>query len=149
MRADRVLLTLAGCVALIGCPEDDDCRSQCELAAAACDEQPLASFGDLETGRVTYQERCEEGALWAFQAECEEGTLVLRSGTGYTSEGRFYDPDSGAFLGLTTTTDAQSPPCHGKSYWPNPVPCTAPVVTRVLCGTAFDEGAPAGRGVTQ
>jgi hypothetical protein len=75
--------------------------------------------------------------------------VVLRSGTGYTSEGRFYDPESGEFLGLTTTTDVSSPPCDGKSFWPARVPCRSPAIARVLCGSAFAEGDPAGRGVTQ
>jgi hypothetical protein len=141
----RVLIV---CLALAwGC--DDKCRSQCELAAGGCEEKPLASFGDLESARVELQGRCADDARWAFEATCKEGTIVLRSGTGYTSEGRFYDPGSGAFKGLTTTTDVQDETCEGKSYWPETVPCSAPTVTRVICGDAFKVGDSGGPGITQ
>src|ERR1700712_5248866 len=134
----RVRYILVTCLATCwGCADTSECRSQCELAAGRCEEKPFASFGDLESGRSQYQQRCDAGALWAFEAECKQGTTVLRSGTGYTSEGRFYAASSGAFLGLTTTTDTASPPCDGKSFWPTEVACESPVVTRVICGTAF------------
>ena len=137
-----------------GCHAADDadadvCRSQCGPGPSDCDEQPFESFGDLESGRATYQERCDAGARWAFEAVCADGVIVLRSGTAYGSEGRFYDPDSGEFLGLTIGSDQSSAPCYAKSYWPVRVACSEPVVTRVLCGTSFSEGDSAGRGVTQ
>ena len=129
--------------------EADECRTQCGPNTRDCDEQPLESFGDLESGRTIYQERCDDGARWAFEAQCADGIVVLRSGTGFGSEGRFYDPDSGEFLGLTVTGDQSSQPCFNKSYWPVRVACREPVITRVLCGTTFSEGESAGRGVTQ
>lgn len=141
-----VVACLAACW---GCADDNECRSQCELAAGSCTEEPFDSFGDLESGRAEYQRRCTAGALWAFEAECKQGTKVLRSGTGYMSEGRFYASTSGAFLGLTTTTDVSAPPCHGKSAWPAEIPCDSPTVTRAICGTAFELGASGGPGITQ
>ena len=130
------------------CGDDAECRSQCELGAATCEEKPFASFGDLEAGRAEYRQRCNDGVLWAFEATCKQGTSVLRSGTGYTSEGRFYAASSGAFLGLTTTTDTSTPPCNGKSFWPTEVPCEAPVVTQIMCGTGFRVGDSGGAGIT-
>lgn len=131
-----------------GC--EDKCRSQCELAAGEpCRERPFESFGNLEEGRSTLQDRCDKGALWGFEAECKEGTIVLRTGNGTTSEGRFYAPSSGAFVGLTTTTDVSDETCEGKSYWPDSVPCDSPIITRVLCGDVFKVGGPGGKGITQ
>ena len=130
-------------------PANDRCRSQCGPGGGDCDEQPFESFGDLESGRATYQERCDDGAYFGFEAECADGVVVLRSGTGFSTEGRFYDPDSGEFLGLTVTSDERNETCDGKSHWPALVACREPVVTRVLCGTEFTEGQSAGRGVTQ
>lgn len=149
MRLSRSLVAAVCCASWLGCEDDSVCRSQCSSDGSSCVEQPFESFADVESGRALYEARCEDGALWAFEAECEDGTVILRSGTGYTSEGRFYDGDSGEFLGLTKTTDVVSPPCNGKNYWPSRVPCRMPVVTRVLCGTAFSQGENAGRGVTQ
>jgi hypothetical protein len=146
MREARLLLAAALCSA-IGAGCSDECPASCEMESAqGCDDP---NFADLDVARAGYRARCDAGAIWVFEAECENGTIVLRSGTGYTSEGRFYDPKSGEFLGLTTTTDVVSPPCDGKGYWPDRVACRKPVVTRVLCGSAFAEGDAAGRGVTQ
>ena len=140
-----VLMCVAAC---LGC--GDECRGQCGPPRdEQCSEKPFGSFGDLASGRAEYQQRCEKGAIWVFEAACKQGTIVLRSGTGYTSEGRFYDPKSGKFLGLTATTDVSSSPCDGKSHWPEVVPCESPTVTRVLCGDAFMLGGPGGPGITQ
>ena len=142
--------------AVVGCSSGADesemppaeCLSQCELAGS-CDVRAFEDFPDLADARMAQQVACEGGALWAFEGVCSAGTVVLRTGNGFTSEGLFFDPNTGAFLGLTTTTDVGDPVCQGKSYWPQLVPCTAPTVTVVGCGTSFEVGESGGRGVTQ
>src|SRR5262249_43860096 len=121
-------------------PERDQCLAQCELAAGSCSEKPLESFGDLTAGRAEYQGRCNSHVGFGYEAECEQGTIVLQSGNGHTSEARYYDPQSGKFLGLSTMTDVINPPCQGKGYWPAAVPCAAPTISKVLCGLGFTPG---------
>jgi hypothetical protein len=111
------------------------------LAASSCDEIPLKDFPSFAATRSAWASACDQ-YLFVIAGVCADGSRVLRNGNGHTGELRIFD-SGGVFRGLLTTTDYVDSVCMGQSYWPDVVPCKAPVTTDVLCGTAFQTGDPA------
>jgi len=130
--------------------DTDPCRSQCPLNVEGdnCVEQPFDSFPDLEVTLEAWStSMCVGDAADAFpyllEATCEDGTLVLYYGSGFSIERRYYD-GSGQFLALETGGDGgQGPNCDSSAYWPVRVACDNATATNVGCGTAtFEVGDP-------
>lgn len=123
----------------------DECRSQCELAAGQCDEQPMESFPsfseqlDLWRGEAESQS-CQGVSRYA--AQCSNGRNVLVEDFVQVQYYSFYEGSTDVFLGLRTRTDTNRyPPCNSVGYWPEWISCDDPVVTEVLCeGGDYDVG---------
>ncbi|MCC7290825.1 MAG: hypothetical protein IT449_02045 [Phycisphaerales bacterium] len=125
----------------------EECRSQCELAAAQCDEQPLESFPPFlqrldEWRDEADSEACQRGQIARYAAECSNERDVLVEQSGEVAYYYFYDRSTGAFLGLRTRTDTNYyPPCNAVGYWPEIISCSDPLVTEALCdGGAYEVG---------
>lgn len=107
-----------------------ECRRQCEQD---CEEIAIEDFPTFDVTRAEWSKECEN-LYFAVAGECADGAPVLQKGTGFTSELRFYDADKN-FLGLETGSDVIDRVCRGRTYWPEVIPCEAPRVTDVLCGS--------------
>lgn len=144
-----VCTVLPACDALTGPFGDDEssveCRSQCELAATQCDEQPLESFLPFSEQLNDWRdeadsEPCQRGQIGRYVAECSNGRNVLVEDFVQVKYFYFYDRSTDAFLGLRTLTDTNYyPPCNGVGYWPEIVSCSNPIVTEVLCDGGYYE----------
>jgi hypothetical protein len=77
------------------------------------------------------------GFPFFVEGACMNGGHVLYSGTGTTTERRFFDA-TGRFQAVQTGSDAGAPGCAVAS--PAPFTCGSVTVTRVLCGTALAVG---------
>ena len=64
--------------------------------------------------------------------------LFLQELSAFTTRTWYYNPTSGAPLGLTSVDDIGFPPCWGVRGWPLQRLCTTGVVTDVLTGTSYE-----------
>ena len=123
----------------------DPCLSQCELAAGVCEERPFEAFADYEETLAVWQ---AQAADWACDATlpfivagtCSSGGRFLSQGGGFTTLTHYFEPATGDFIALATTTDVVAPPCNGRGYFPRDFACGSGTVTEVICGTLYDEG---------
>lgn len=124
---------------------DSPCRSQCELAAGECNEQPLESFASFSTQLEAWRgeqdsELCQAGHVGRYRGECSNDRLILVEDLGEVSYFYIYDRSTGAFLGLRSITDVLDWPCEGVGYWPEMISCGDPVVKEVVCGDDYEVG---------
>jgi len=121
----------------------DPCRSQCELAAPSCDEQPRSALPNFAAQRQQlidlYQPpTCPFAGFDLVEGTCAGGDVrFLHSGGSIVRETRFYDAQTLLFTGYASQTDFVGFPCSGAGYWPGPVTCPDPTVTQVHCGTTY------------
>lgn len=115
------------------------CLSQCELRAASCGVRAIEEFDDYETALARWRESAPcRGSTVA--GRCEEGLLILHVRFSEGAETHYFDPDTGAFVGIETLTDGSEPPCFGVGYWPVRTTCTDPVVTENICRSFYEIG---------
>ncbi len=155
----ELVLAAGGIVILVaGCPELDvvldPCRSQCELAAGGCEEQPIEDFEDFATTAEAWREELEDltptdtngdgnqDLPFVYAGQCADGTLFLYRGTGFTVLIHFFDAESEEFVALRTGTDVVDPVCSGRGYWPERVECENATVTEAIVGAGFAAGDP-------
>jgi hypothetical protein len=117
------------------------CMSQCELAGR-CEQLEFEEYPDFDTTLEQFPASCSAGLLYAVEGVCASGRKIIATGTGFTSEIKFY-ATNGNFEGLITQTDVVMRPCMGQSFWPEFLQCEAPTVTQNLCGGPFEVGDPA------
>ncbi len=121
--------------------DGDPCRSQCELQAGTCEERDISEFGDFEATRQEWLDLCW-GTLDA--GTCSDGKAFLHGRWGYEVDHIFYfDLDSGAFMGLETSTDSHIGECGFYGYWPHPWECPDAVITEAMCLSDRQPGDPA------
>jgi hypothetical protein len=121
----------------------DPCRSHCTVAAGRCSEPPPDTYPDLDVTLADWSARCVDAggspASALVQARCADGSTLLRTSNGRSSEQRYFAAD-GRFLSLSTEVDFVDPICRAVRYWPERSACGESEVTRVLCGSGFQVG---------
>ncbi len=135
-----------GLSVLVACSSTDDsveppqqCRSQCELAGS-CEERSFDDYPGHDDTLVEWGLPGDcAGLVFALAGTCSDGTRFVRIGNGSVNELRYFD-ESGAFVGLTTSTDVAEPICQGRSYWPEAIVCNDATVRTVYCGDTWAEG---------
>ncbi len=155
MRDLLVPFLIGTIMGLVGCQSvQDPCRSQCELASGGCTEQPIESFTDFETTKDAWEAELDvipgadfdgdgvQDIPFIYAGECENSTLFLYRGTGFSVLVHFFDADSHEFIGLRTQTDVGDPVCQGKGFWPRRVTCDNPTATQAVLGGQYSVGDP-------
>lgn len=119
-------------------PESDaapeGCRAECGLVSGICRER--SEFPNFEQTLNQWSTLCSDAGSrfpMVLVGRCADGSSLVAQYNGKRNE-RHYFSANGAFVSLSTGSDAVFPPCDGRTYWPTPPKCGSPTVTRIVCG---------------
>jgi hypothetical protein len=119
-----------GCTSVDAYPRT--CRSQCPFDFD-CGEVRIDRQDGFATVEQTWTALCP--ILAVLEGSCGDGKVFLFYSNGYTGQVRYYDAARQRTLGIGAFTDDLDRNCGGQRYWPEPVLCDMPTVTRVICGS--------------
>jgi hypothetical protein len=104
---------------------------------------PPADYEDFATELGAMREMYPEGKSCnvAIAGECNDGDVLFLHeffiDSGIT---RFFDTDTGAFIGYETQEGFWALFCGGRRFHPRPISCRNGVVTEVVCGDGYEVG---------
>lgn len=112
------------------------CAGCCVPLVARVEDEPdyLVGLATLraDVGTTVGTTGCDNVFLLEVTAgTCSNGLLFL-STFGIHSEEKYYDAQTGEFVGLVQISDVPIPPCGGISYIPRRITCSDPTVTEVI-----------------
>jgi len=128
----------------VGPDGSDPCLSQLSAGPGSDEELALDEFDDYETTLHEWSgfPRCDAAYAGAAQVggACGDGMLFVYVSDNLHEAVRYFDPDTRAFVALTSASDALDLNCMGVFHWPHWVDCTDASVTEVVCGTTYAPG---------